>query len=162
LRPLPSLKRLREARGFTQQALASESGVSRSTIAELEQGTRTAQQTTVSSLANALTVSIEELTAVRPGSTILRPAFYRVPGEGGARLWDESDPDAMRYLEDINAHTQAHVQAAVRVRHLRNVRDYDVIARYLSNIGWFGYDEDDAREFLEEHQDEIELIARRA
>jgi len=57
-KPLLRLRELREVRGFSQQSLAAESGVGRSTIAALEAGGRGAQPNTVHALARALKVTV--------------------------------------------------------------------------------------------------------
>ena len=63
--PLPSLRRLREARLLTQQELADRSGVHRVTIASLEASGGQARFSTVRKLAAALEVEPAEL--MRPG-----------------------------------------------------------------------------------------------
>ena len=55
------LRELREERGFSQWALAEESGVARSTIAALEAGERGAQPATVHALARALGGTVPDL-----------------------------------------------------------------------------------------------------
>jgi transcriptional regulator with XRE-family HTH domain len=55
------LKRLREAAGLTQPALAGRAGMNQYGIAKLEQGVREPSWATVQTLARALEVSTEEL-----------------------------------------------------------------------------------------------------
>ena len=55
------LRELREERGFSQYALAQQSGVGRSTIAALETGERGAHPSTMRALAQALEVKVPEL-----------------------------------------------------------------------------------------------------
>ena len=55
------LRELREERGFSQYALAEESGVGRSTIAALETGERGAHPSTMRALARALRVTVPDL-----------------------------------------------------------------------------------------------------
>jgi transcriptional regulator with XRE-family HTH domain len=57
------LKRLREERGLTQEALAFRSGVSMSSLGRIELGRTSAAWTTVCQLAEALDVSMGELGA---------------------------------------------------------------------------------------------------
>ncbi len=60
-RKLLRLRELREERGFSQYALAQESGVGRSTIAALETGERGAHPSTMRALARALGVTVPDL-----------------------------------------------------------------------------------------------------
>ena len=55
------LRELREERGFSQYALAEESGVGRSTIAALEAGERGAHHSTMRALARALGAEVPDL-----------------------------------------------------------------------------------------------------
>jgi transcriptional regulator with XRE-family HTH domain len=54
--PLPGLRRCRVMRLMTQKALAQASGVSRNTIARIENGAKPAELSTVAKLAAALGV----------------------------------------------------------------------------------------------------------
>jgi transcriptional regulator with XRE-family HTH domain len=58
---LSHLQEHRERRGLTQEELFKLSGVSRSTIAELESGTRKAREETTRKLSKALKVRPEDL-----------------------------------------------------------------------------------------------------
>ena len=58
---LPGLRAVREAKRKTQVKLASESGISRTTISDLETGARNAQFQTLQQLADALGVDPESL-----------------------------------------------------------------------------------------------------
>jgi transcriptional regulator with XRE-family HTH domain len=75
-RKLLRLRELREERGFSQYALAQESGVGRSTIAALETGERGAHPSTTRSLARALRVTVPDLYSERitPPPSQERPA----------------------------------------------------------------------------------------
>jgi transcriptional regulator with XRE-family HTH domain len=70
LRKLGNLQRIRSERSLTVKQLSKTSGVPRSTIVELEEGTRKAQEVTVDRLAEALGVEPGEL-ANEEGVTIL-------------------------------------------------------------------------------------------
>ena len=58
---LSHLQEHRKQRGLTQEELFKLSGVSRSTIAELESGTRMAREGTIQKLARALKVKSQDL-----------------------------------------------------------------------------------------------------
>jgi transcriptional regulator with XRE-family HTH domain len=58
---MENLTRLRELKGFSQRALAKESGVSPATIHELENGRRRANPSTLRKLAAALDVEVADL-----------------------------------------------------------------------------------------------------
>jgi transcriptional regulator with XRE-family HTH domain len=62
-RKLGNLERIRGERSLTVEELSKASGVPRSTIVGLEEGTRKAQQVTVDRLAEALGVEPGELTS---------------------------------------------------------------------------------------------------
>ena len=64
---LPGLKEARELRGWSQQKLAEESGVSRDGISNYETGHRDAWPATARRLADALDVEIEELVHPKAG-----------------------------------------------------------------------------------------------
>jgi transcriptional regulator with XRE-family HTH domain len=61
LRRLTNLKARRKRRGLTQEDLAALTGISRSTIAELEGGRRKARPATTTKLAAALRTKPEKL-----------------------------------------------------------------------------------------------------
>ena len=61
--PLPNLRRLRIARLMTQEALATASGISRNTIARIENDAKPAELSTVGKLAAALGVEASTLMA---------------------------------------------------------------------------------------------------
>jgi transcriptional regulator with XRE-family HTH domain len=69
---LPGLRVAREARLFTQIELAKRSGVNRTTISDLEGGSRNAHFRTIHQLAAALDVAPQEL-LVAPGTPRRRP-----------------------------------------------------------------------------------------
>ena len=58
---MEQLARLRELKGFSQRALAKESGVSPATIYELENGRRRPNPSTLRKLASALDVEVADL-----------------------------------------------------------------------------------------------------
>lgn len=58
---LPRLKEIREARGLTMRELEARSGVSKTTIYQIERGQRNAQDNTTRRLADALRVQVREL-----------------------------------------------------------------------------------------------------
>ena len=64
---LPGLRATREAKLLTQIELAERSGVNRSTISDLEVGSRNAQFRTIRQLAAALDVSPQDLVAAPAG-----------------------------------------------------------------------------------------------
>lgn len=64
--PLPGLRREREMHGYSQQDLADETGVAKSTVIRIEQG-NVARPGTAKKLANALGVSVSVLAAVESG-----------------------------------------------------------------------------------------------
>jgi transcriptional regulator with XRE-family HTH domain len=70
LRKLGNLRRVRSELSLTVEELSKASGVPRSTIVGLEEGTRKAQQVTIVRLAAALSVEPDEL-ANDEGTTIL-------------------------------------------------------------------------------------------
>ena len=55
------LRKLREARGMTQEALAKKAGVSRAYLSRLEMGLHDPPLSRLRKLANALKVRVEEL-----------------------------------------------------------------------------------------------------
>jgi len=68
-----NLAQLRDARGLTQAALAKTAGVPRSTLAHLETGAGNPALSTLSALASALRVTIEELlTPARADCVLIR------------------------------------------------------------------------------------------
>ena len=60
-RGLPGLRPAREAKLLTQQELAAAAGLDRSTVAQLEAGTRNAHLRTIRQLAGVLGVAPQEL-----------------------------------------------------------------------------------------------------
>jgi transcriptional regulator with XRE-family HTH domain len=85
---LPGLRAAREAKLLTQQALADTSGVNRSTISQLEAGTRSAHLRTIRRLAEVLDVSPQELLA---SATPMRwPRRRPMPGPSAPAHGEES------------------------------------------------------------------------
>jgi len=64
-----NLRRLREARGFTQQELSVASGVPRPTLAHLESGSANPTLSVIARVAHALSVPMEDLVA-RPSAVL--------------------------------------------------------------------------------------------
>lgn len=88
---LPGLRAARETKLLTQQELADVSGVNRSTISQLEAGTRSAHLRTIRRLAKVLDVSSHELLAsARP----MRRPRRQLPSTNGitAPLRGEEPP----------------------------------------------------------------------
>lgn len=70
-----SLTQLRELRGWTQQQLAEQSGVPRATVASLESGSANPTLSVLARVAEALHVTLDELTS--PPRAVAR--MYRAP-----------------------------------------------------------------------------------
>lgn len=82
-----NIRRLREARGWTQSALAERSGVPRPTITRLESGAPNPTLHVVASVAAALDVSLEELVATQgTGERKLTADDLPTRRRGGATL----------------------------------------------------------------------------
>ena len=74
------LKQLREARGFSQEKLAAEAGLSRMTIARAEQlASSTLQGTTYAKLARALGMSVDQLDRAWRGGVVPRQQSPGIP-----------------------------------------------------------------------------------
>jgi transcriptional regulator with XRE-family HTH domain len=106
------LKRIRRERGLSQEGLAEKSGLSKDTIAKLEQGRRRGERTTtLMRLANALDVELTELTGKRErlgpdrdgGSilairdVLLSPTL--LPGMPGLDATDDGNPTPLPELQ---------------------------------------------------------------
>ena len=77
------LRRIRGERGLTQEGLAERAGVSVDLIKKLEQGSRaTARLATLIALANALDVSLSQLTDKQTALDEAQPASSAPPGRG--------------------------------------------------------------------------------
>jgi len=79
---MEQLARLRELKGYSQRALAKESGVSPATIYELENGRRRPNPSTLRKLASALEVEVADLLGgeyPKERSSSLEPTFNDVP-----------------------------------------------------------------------------------
>ncbi|WP_131739365.1 helix-turn-helix domain-containing protein [Actinomadura roseirufa] len=110
-----TLKRIRKERGLSQEALAEKAGLSKDTVAKLEQGRRRGERTTtLMRLANALDVDLGELTGRRERvggregasvlavrDVILAPSL--LPGVGGLDAADSGEPTALPDLESAVA-----------------------------------------------------------
>jgi len=57
----PTIRRLREQRGYTQEALAHEAGITTGSLARIERGTANASWSTVRAIADALGVKLVDL-----------------------------------------------------------------------------------------------------
>lgn len=75
-----TLKQLRESRGFSQEKLAAEAGLSRMTIARAEQlASATLQGTTYAKLARALGLSVDQLDRTWRGGRVPRQQSPGIP-----------------------------------------------------------------------------------
>ncbi|MGC4090475.1 MAG: XRE family transcriptional regulator [Polyangiaceae bacterium] len=84
-----NLRRLREARGLTQQDLSVASGVPRPTLAHLESGSANPTLSVIARVAHALSVPMEELVAKASATLEVRPAKTLPRHErSGARVTD--------------------------------------------------------------------------
>lgn len=72
-----TVRRLREARGWSQERLAEHAGLNRTYVGEIERGTVIASIVTVDKLASALGVSVAELLAAAASAS----------GPGETRAW---------------------------------------------------------------------------
>ncbi|CAG4891658.1 helix-turn-helix domain-containing protein [Paraburkholderia saeva] len=81
-----SLRRLREARGWSQEQLAGHAGLNRSYVGEVERGRAIASIVTVEKLAAALDVSVADLLCPLSARSHTTVAFAvaHSSGEGGA------------------------------------------------------------------------------
>jgi DNA-binding XRE family transcriptional regulator len=87
---LPGLREARETKLLTQQELADASGVNRSTISQLEAGTRSAHLRTIRRLAQVLDVPAQELLAsARP---MRRPRRRSMPTDGAIAPPQQEEP----------------------------------------------------------------------
>jgi transcriptional regulator with XRE-family HTH domain len=94
-----NVRRLREARGLSQQQMAGLSGIPRPTWASLETGAANPTLAVLSRAAAALQVSIEELIGPpRTAARLFSAADVRTRKRGGARLRPLL-PEAIRGLE---------------------------------------------------------------
>jgi transcriptional regulator with XRE-family HTH domain len=82
---MEELARLRELKGFSQRALAKESGVSPATIYEVENGRRRANPSTLRKIAAALDVEVADLLGAEypkgESRSSLEPSFEDMRGE---------------------------------------------------------------------------------
>jgi transcriptional regulator with XRE-family HTH domain len=67
-----AMKRLREKRGFTQEALAHEAGITSSYAGQVERGQRVPSLTVILKIARALKVDASELLSVFSYDTLRR------------------------------------------------------------------------------------------
>ncbi len=81
-----NLRRLREARGLTQQDLCEASGVPRPTLAHLESGSANPTLSVLARVAAALSVPMEELVAAEPQVLEFHPANADHKGDAGASV----------------------------------------------------------------------------
>ncbi len=108
------LRRLRREKALTQEELAERAGVSKDLIAKLEQGSRqSARLASLTALANALDVSLSELTGARPsldggqdGASVLalRNALLTPDVLPGFEPGEDSDP---KPLAEVGATVKA-------------------------------------------------------
>lgn len=98
-----NLRRLREARGLTQQELSAASGVPRPTLAHLESGSANPTLSVIARVAHALSVPMEELVAQANANVEFRPQKSLPRHErAGARVVDVCpDPPSGIVVERI-------------------------------------------------------------
>lgn len=84
---MTELRRLRRERGFSQERLAGESGVSRPTIHRIELSQQSPRMGTVLKLARALKVNPEEVAPEHFGAEGERPPGFKLTDESYQRLY---------------------------------------------------------------------------
>jgi transcriptional regulator with XRE-family HTH domain len=130
-RAMEQLVRLRELKGYSQRALAKESGVSPATIYELENGRRRPNPSTLRKLAGALEVEVADLLGgeyPKGRSSSLEPTFNDVLEEdrrlrylrpwrafvhGLARRWEKEPPKTSREIAPLYEALTAVVKQGV-------------------------------------------------
>jgi transcriptional regulator with XRE-family HTH domain len=118
-----NLRRLREARGLSQQRMAQLAGVPRPTWASLETGTANPTLAVLNKVAGALNVSIEEMIGAPRGEFELIPAAQvRERRRQGARL-RPLVPEALPGLE-ISRMELAPGGSMVGIPHTTGTREY--------------------------------------
>ncbi|MCB1045075.1 MAG: helix-turn-helix transcriptional regulator [Acidobacteria bacterium] len=125
-----NLVQLRRVRGWSQADLATLAGLPRSTIAHLETGGGNPTLATVSGLAKALSVSIEELLIpCRPQTALLRaeevPVHKKV---GGAVRVAKLLPDKLRGMELDRMELAAGVRMT-GTPHLPHTKEFITVVR---------------------------------
>jgi transcriptional regulator with XRE-family HTH domain len=108
---LPGLKEARELRGWSQQRLAEESGVSRDGISNYETGHRDAWPATARRLADALDVEIEELVHPKAGRRSSPNETAAAASRTEESLLDKA-LDAARQDEEKDARVMAREDAS--------------------------------------------------
>lgn len=88
-----NLRRLREARGLTQQELSEASGVPRPTLAHLESGSANPTLSVLARVAATLSVPMEELVAAPPAALTLHRAESLVEHDASGARSRELCPD---------------------------------------------------------------------
>jgi transcriptional regulator with XRE-family HTH domain len=123
------LRGLRRARGLTQEALSLASGVSRPTVAKIEQGAHIVQTESLRSIAHALNVPWQELCG--PGQAVMarsREELAELAGDREVRCagdsgdataviaaWlgqDPASPAFREYVADLHAALTAEAETA--------------------------------------------------
>jgi transcriptional regulator with XRE-family HTH domain len=107
-----NLRRFREARGLTQQQLSEASGVPRPTLAHLETGSANPTLSVLARVAQALTVSMEQLVSESEAAFDFHAAESLVQHEVGGVLRTELCPDAPGALsvERLELSPRAHFE----------------------------------------------------
>jgi transcriptional regulator with XRE-family HTH domain len=136
---LERLRHIREQRGFSQQDLADESGVSQHTISEIELGRRKPQGRTLRKLAKVLNVQVPDLyqevehpLGEAPGSPAFQPPLN---GFEDARLadWRAAVRNARRLRENGRARMEELLAAWGSSKERGEA--YDERRRYLDEMG---------------------------
>ncbi|MFZ5889792.1 MAG: helix-turn-helix domain-containing protein [Myxococcota bacterium] len=106
-----NLRRLREARGLTQQDLSVASGVPRPTLAHLESGSANPTLSVIARVAHALSVPMEELVAAASSCIEFRPQKSLARHErAGSRVVDVCpDPPSGIVVERIELSQRAEL-----------------------------------------------------
>jgi transcriptional regulator with XRE-family HTH domain len=133
---MEQLARLRKLKGYSQRALAKESGVSPATIYELENGRRRPNPSTLRKLAQALEVEVADLLGgeyPKEPSLSLEPTFNDVLEEERRAVW-EAAADNARRLRDTG---QAQMWKALSEWRASKQRGEPYAARreYLDEMG---------------------------
>lgn len=108
-----NLRRLREARGLTQQELSERSGVPRPTLAHLESGSANPTLSVLSRVAQTLSVAMEELVRAEASFLSVQLAGDLVETrDGGARVRKLCPSGSSLVFERIELAARADVERA--------------------------------------------------
>jgi transcriptional regulator with XRE-family HTH domain len=102
-----NLRRLRAARGWSQEALAHESGVNRTYLSSVERAERNISIDNIGRIAKALEVEPWWLLKTGVASYLLRSRSFRggliAPGQNSSLAFAGSAPDVLGHLEQSQA-----------------------------------------------------------